>query len=74
MYGYVCDPWKIIQTRLDESRNRTAESLFTLGNEYMGLRGFFEEEYSGDTMPGVYVGGVYYPDKTRVGWWKKGYP
>ena len=21
-----------------------------------------------------YVGGVYYPDKTRVGWWKHGYP
>ena len=74
MYGFICDPWKIIQTRLDDSRNRAAESLFTLGNEYMGLRGFFEEDYSGDTLPGVYVGGVYYPDKTRVGWWKNGYP
>mgnify|MGYP000170988521 CR=1 FL=1 len=74
MYGFVCDPWKIIQTRLDPSQNRAAESLFTLGNEYMGLRGFLEEGYSGDTLPGVYVGGIYYPDKTRVGWWKNGYP
>jgi maltose phosphorylase len=74
MYGFVCDPWKIIQTRLNYSQNRVAESLFTLGNEYMGLRGFFEESYSGDTLPGIYVGGVYYPDKTRVGWWKNGYP
>jgi len=74
MFGYLCDPWKIIQTRLDTSRSRTAESLFTLGNEYMGMRGFFEEGYSGQTLPGVYVGGVYYPDKTRVGWWKNGYP
>ena len=74
MYGFVCDPWKIIQTRLDPSQNRAAESLFTLGNEYMGLRGFLEEGYSGETLPGVYVGGVYYPDKTRVGWWKNGYP
>lgn len=40
----------------------------------MGLRGFFEEEYSGDSLPGIYVAGVYYPDKTRVGWWKNGYP
>src|SRR5690606_25202267 len=23
---------------------------------------------------GNYVAGVYYPDKTRVGWWKNGYP
>lgn len=74
MYGFVCDPWKIIQTRLDPGSNRTVESLFTLGNEYMGLRGFLEEGYSGDTLPGVYVGGIYYPDKTRVGWRKKGYP
>jgi maltose phosphorylase len=74
MYGFVCDPWKIIQTRLDHGQNRVAESLFTLGNEYMGLRGFFEEGYSGDTLEGVYVGGIYYPDKTRVGWWKNGYP
>ncbi|HND44734.1 MAG TPA: family 65 glycosyl hydrolase domain-containing protein, partial [Cyclobacteriaceae bacterium] len=29
---------------------------------------------SGDTLQGSYVAGVYYPDKTRVGWWKNGYP
>ena len=23
---------------------------------------------------GSYIGGVYYPDKTKVGWWKIGYP
>src|SRR5690606_22503871 len=28
----------------------------------------------GDTLRGSYVAGVYYPDKTRVGWWKNGYP
>ena len=40
----------------------------------MGLRGFFEESYSGDSLQGIYVAGIYYPDKTRVGWWKVGYP
>ena len=25
-------------------------------------------------LQGNYVAGVYYPDKTRVGWWKNGYP
>jgi maltose phosphorylase len=40
----------------------------------MGQRANFEEQYSGDKMQGTYVAGVYYPDKTRVGWWKNGYP
>ena len=74
MYGYVCDPWKIIQTRLDPSQNRAAESLFTLGNEYMGLRGFLEEGYGGDTLLGVYVAGLYDPGKSRAGGWEKGCP
>ena len=32
------------------------------------------KNYSGDHLRGSYVGGVYYPDKTKVGWWKNGYP
>jgi maltose phosphorylase len=40
----------------------------------MGQRANFEEDYSGETLQGNYVAGVYYPDKTRVGWWKNGYP
>mgnify|MGYP000624740079 CR=1 FL=1 len=50
------------------------ESIFSLGNGRMGQRANFEETYSGETLPGNYVAGVYYPDKTRVGWWKNGYP
>lgn len=40
----------------------------------MGQRANFEETYSGETLVGSYLAGVYYPDKTRVGWWKNGYP
>ena len=47
---------------------------FSIGNGRMGQRANFEEEYSGETLKGSYVAGVYYPDKTRVGWWKNGYP
>ncbi len=67
-------PWKIIETRFDKTRVKAAESLFSLGNGIMGQRANFEENYSGATLPGSYIGGVYYPDKTRVGWWKNGYP
>jgi maltose phosphorylase len=40
----------------------------------MGQRANFEESYSGDTFQGSYIAGIYYPDKTKVGWWKNGYP
>ncbi len=48
--------------------------MFSLGNGAMGQRANFEEQYSGPTFQGSYIAGVYYPDKTRVGWWKNGYP
>ena len=38
------------------------------------MRGNFAETYSGDMHQGFYLAGVWYPDKTRVGWWKNGYP
>ncbi len=68
------DEWLIIEEGFDPEMNREAESIFSLGNGYMGQRANFEEHYSGDTLQGSYVAGVYYPDKTRVGWWKNGYP
>ncbi|MCL6590557.1 MAG: glycoside hydrolase family 65 protein [Firmicutes bacterium] len=74
MSKFIINEWKIIETGFDPKEARFSESIFSLGNEHMGLRGFFEETYSGDSLPGIYIGGVYYPDKTRVGWWKNGYP
>lgn len=66
--------WQIIEEGFDPHYNRISESIFSLGNGRMGQRANFEEEYSGETLRGSYVAGVYYPDKTRVGWWKNGYP
>jgi len=68
------DSWSIIEEGYDASRIKSSESLFSLGNGAMGQRANFEEDYSGPTFQGSYIGGVYYPDKTRVGWWKNGYP
>ena len=70
----VKDEWSIIEEGFDASLNRVSESLFSIGNGRMGQRANFEEDYTGDTLQGSYVAGVYYPDKTRVGWWKNGYP
>ena len=71
---FLADPWKIIEEGFNPTMNEISESVFSLGNGMMGQRGNLEETYSGHSLQGTYVGGVYYPDKTRVGWWKNGYP
>jgi maltose phosphorylase len=71
---YKLDEWQIVEEGFHPDRNRESESIFSIGNGYMGQRANFEEQYSGDSLQGAYVAGVYYPDKTRVGWWKNGYP
>ena len=68
------DEWKVIEDQFHPAYNEITESVFSLGNGRMGQRGSFEETYTGKTLQGNYVAGVYYPDKTRVGWWKNGYP
>lgn len=71
---FEVDPWKVISHELKPEDKRLQESMTSIGNEYMGMRGMFEEKYSGDTHKGIYLGGVWFPDKTVVGWWKNGYP
>jgi maltose phosphorylase len=71
---YEENPWLIIEEGFHPEMQKSSESIFSLGNGRMGQRANFEEDYSGDTLLGNYVAGVYYPDKTRVGWWKNGYP
>lgn len=71
---FEVDPWKVITHTLDKENKRLQESMTSIGNEYMGMRGMFEEKYTADTHKGIYLGGVWFPDKTRVGWWKNGYP
>ncbi|WP_221637642.1 glycoside hydrolase family 65 protein [Listeria booriae] len=71
---FEIDEWKLKSKQVEKDAKRLQESLTSLGNGYMGMRGNFEERYSGDTHQGTYIAGVWYPDKTRVGWWKNGYP
>ena len=68
------DEWKIIERGWNPANHQKSESLFSLGNGRMGQRANFEEDYSGKSLQGSYIAGVYYPDKTKVGWWKNGYP
>ena len=51
---FVAAPWEVIEDGFDSNYARVAESIFSLGNEYMGIRGFFEEGYTGDSLIGSY--------------------
>ena len=76
MYTRIMEisPWTLRSAKLEKEHKRLQESLTSLGNGYMGMRGNFEETYSADSHLGTYIAGVWFPDKTRVGWWKNGYP
>ncbi len=71
---YKVDEWSIVEEGFDPDMQEASESVFSLGNGAMGQRANFEEKYTGSSLQGTYIAGVYYPDKTRVGWWKNGYP
>ncbi|WP_310603382.1 glycoside hydrolase family 65 protein, partial [Anaerosporobacter sp.] len=60
---FKTDSWKVIEDGFDKSYSQVAESIFSLGNEYMGVRGYQEEGYSGDTLVGSYFNGVYEAEK-----------
>lgn len=52
-------PWQIIEEGFDPAYSRVAESIFSLANEYMGVRGYMEEGYSGESLTGSYFNGIY---------------
>ena len=56
---YNSNPWSIIEEGFNPAYSLVSESIFSLGNEYMGVRGYFEEGYSGDRLVGSYFNGIY---------------
>lgn len=60
------DPWRIVEEGFDPERNRVSESIFSLGNEYMGVRGYPEEGYGGDTLLGSYFNGLFEESKVNA--------
>ena len=56
---FEVNPWKVIENGFDPKQGRVSESIFSLGNEYMGIRGQFDETYSGDKLIGSYFNGIF---------------
>ncbi|MFQ4147062.1 glycoside hydrolase family 65 protein [Chlorogloeopsis sp. ULAP02] len=50
--------WNVVETEFDPSRLHHQETVFTLGNGYLGTRGTFEEGYPHDS-PATIIHGVY---------------
>ena len=53
------DPYRLIEKDFHKEKNMVSESLFSLGNEYSGVRGFFEEGSSLPSLIGTYYNGIY---------------
>ncbi|MGM0445556.1 MAG: glycoside hydrolase family 65 protein [Bacillota bacterium] len=59
---YEYEPWKITEEEFKLRNNHHNETIFSLGNGYMGLRGTFEEDIEDpllETTPGFYINGIY---------------
>ena len=56
----MLNPWTIVESPCKFSQRRGMDAIFTLGNGYLGCRGFFEEEQDGvEALGGIYLAGVF---------------
>ncbi|GHV40425.1 maltose phosphorylase [Clostridia bacterium] len=60
---FKCEPWQVVEAGFDASRGRVSESVFSLANEALGVRGYFDEGYSGDSLVGSYINGIWELDE-----------
>ncbi len=58
---FKVDPWLVVEEGFDPAKQRLSESIFSLANERMCVRGYFEEGYSGDRLLGSYFSQLYEP-------------
>lgn len=52
------EEWVVFEEHIDEGKTGFQETIFTLGNGYLGSRGILEEGYN-NSCPGTYIAGVY---------------
>lgn len=67
---FLTDPWRVVERGFDRDYSMVSESIFSLGNECMGVRGFFEEGYSGSRLVGSYFNGIYEREQLGNGGYK----
>ncbi|MCR1781109.1 glycoside hydrolase family 65 protein [Nocardioides carbamazepini] len=55
---FPVDEWRLVETRFDASDLGTTESLFTVGNGYLGLRGNYSESRDAH-LDGTFINGFH---------------
>lgn len=65
--------WKIIETAFSPRETPKFETLFSLGNGYLGIRGVFEE-HTPIYKAGTFINGFYETEPIVYGEWAYGYP
>ena len=56
---FECLPWQVVEKGFDPAHKSISESIFSLANEHMGVRGYFEEGGTVNGLLGSYLGGIY---------------
>ena len=56
---FKVDPWQVVEEGFDPAYSRVSESVFSLANESIGVRGCFDEGGTLDSLRGAYCNGVY---------------
>jgi len=56
---FQTDEWKVVENGFDPVYARVSESIFALCNENIGVRGYFDEGGSVNSLRGAYLNGVY---------------
>ena len=65
--GLENDMWSLTYHDYDKEKERTRESLLSVGNGYFGTRGAMEESLANKiNYPGTYIAGVYNKLKSKV--------
>ncbi len=66
---FIDDQWTLIDDNFSSKSNRTWETLFSVGNGYIGMRGSLEEGLGDFSTDGTFINGFYdtfpqhYPEK-----------
>ncbi|MCX7951749.1 MAG: glycoside hydrolase family 65 protein [Clostridiales bacterium] len=67
--NYLIDEWRIVEKKFELDDSLKNESLFTVANGYIGLRGNFEEGIDNKrfSVEGTYINGFYETHKIKYG-------
>lgn len=70
-------PWKIVEDKWDIEKNKNNETIFTVANGYLGIRGYFEEHFGDENIYSdrtAMINGVYEYFDYHYIWCRPGFP